>query len=194
MRRPTAVETRVSSGPPLRSIEKTGRYFAPCTLSLDITDNRLPCRGLSYRSQTNPLPNLHSQSTHFCRPRYFAGLDVHWDTIAACVHDSETRRPCYETEFRAHMPNKLSRFVRDVYRKYRAFRACYETSSGGYVLHKDLKEPGVDCAVIAPGSIPKRGGIESIPTNGLHGLPHEADHFAGNCDCSNFRWSAFGYG
>ena len=46
----------------------------------------------------------------------------------------------------------------DVHQKYGAFRACYEASSGGYVLHKDLKELGVDCAVIAPGSIPKRSG------------------------------------
>ena len=101
---------------------------------------------------------MHSQSTQFCRPRFFTGLDVHRDTIAACVYDSETRRPCYETEFCAHTPNKLSRFVGDVHRKYGAFRACYEASSGGYVLHKDLKELGVDCAVIAPGSIPKRSG------------------------------------
>ena len=48
--------------------------------------------------------------------------------------------------------------MRDVHRKYGAFRAWFEASSGGYVLHKDLKELGVDCAVIAPGSIPKHGG------------------------------------
>ena len=101
---------------------------------------------------------MHSQSTHFCRPRYFTGLDVHRDTIVACVYDSDTRRSCYKTEFCAHTPNKLSRFVRDVHRKYGAFRACYEASSGGYVLHKGRMELGTDCAVIASGSISKRSG------------------------------------
>ena len=99
---------------------------------------------------------MHSQFTHFCRPSYFTGLDVHRATIVACVYDSETRRPCFETEFWTRPPIKLSRFAGDVHRKYGVCRACYEASSDGYVLHEDLRELGMDCAVIAPGSIPKR--------------------------------------
>ncbi|MCY4160026.1 MAG: hypothetical protein OXE92_03160 [Bacteroidetes bacterium] len=46
--------------------------------------------------------------------------------------------------------------MRDVHRRYGEFRACYEASSGGYVLHKDLKELGVDCALLTECLIPDR--------------------------------------
>lgn len=88
--------------------------------------------------------------------RYFVGLDVHRDTTAACVYDLNLRRHGYETEFCAHTPSKLSRFVDHVRRKYGEFRACYENC--GYVLYMDLKKLDVDCAVITPGSIPQRNG------------------------------------
>lgn len=42
--------------------------------------------------------------------------------------------------------------------KYGAFRACYEASYSGTALYELLTELGVDCAIIAPGSIPRRQG------------------------------------
>ena len=37
--------------------------------------------------------------------RYFAGLDVHRDTIVACVYDQDRHRICYRAEFRANDVN-----------------------------------------------------------------------------------------
>jgi transposase len=42
--------------------------------------------------------------------------------------------------------------------KYEDFRCCYEASFCGTALHDTLTALGVDCAIIAPGSIPRRVG------------------------------------
>lgn len=41
---------------------------------------------------------------------------------------------------------------------YGEFRCCYEASFSGTALYESLTQLGVDCAIIAPGSIPKRTG------------------------------------
>lgn len=92
------------------------------------------------------------------RIRYYAGLDVHRDTISACIYDGDRRRICFESEFSTHKLKKLSNFVEHVHGNYGEFRSCYEASSCGYVLYHQLRELGVDCAVIAPGSVPRRPG------------------------------------
>ena len=99
---------------------------------------------------------MHASSTPPKPTRYFVGLDVLRDTIAACFYYSVARRPCYETEFCAQTPIKLTRFVDLVYRRFGEFRACYEASFCGYILYKDLTSRGVKCAVIAPEPVPRR--------------------------------------
>ena len=42
--------------------------------------------------------------------------------------------------------------------RYGHFRCCYEASFSGTVLYDTLTEHGVDCAIIAPGLIPKCSG------------------------------------
>ncbi len=42
--------------------------------------------------------------------------------------------------------------------KYGDFRCCYEASFCGTALCDAFAALGVDCAIIAPGSIPRRGG------------------------------------
>jgi len=42
--------------------------------------------------------------------------------------------------------------------KYGDFRCCYEASFCGIALYEALTALGVDCAIIAPGSIPRRNG------------------------------------
>ena len=54
---------------------------------------------------------MHSSSTPSQPTCYFVGLDVHRDTIAAYVYDSDARCPYYETEFCAQTSIKLTRFV-----------------------------------------------------------------------------------
>ncbi len=90
--------------------------------------------------------------------RYFIGLDVHRATIASCVYDADLRRFCDEREFSAQKPERLSRFVASMRSKYDDFRCCYEASFCGTALYEALTALGVDCAIIAPGSIPRRTG------------------------------------
>ena len=100
-----------------------------------------------------------SQLTPSCsRTRYFAGLDVHRDTIVSCVYDADLRRSCDEREFSAQKPKSLARFVASVRSKYGVFRCCYEASFCGTALYDALTALGVDCVIIAPGSIPRRSG------------------------------------
>ena len=90
--------------------------------------------------------------------RYFAGLDVHRDMIVACVYDQRQRRVCYLTEFRANDAGHLSGFIGPVRTAFGEPRCCYEASSCGYILYRSLQALHVDCAVIAPGSMPRRPG------------------------------------
>ena len=99
---------------------------------------------------------MHSSSSPSKPTRYFVDSDVHRDMIAACVCDSKARRPCHETEFCARTPIKLTRFVDLVHQRVGGFRTCYEASFCGCILYIDLTVRGVDCAVIAPGSVPRR--------------------------------------
>ena len=101
---------------------------------------------------------LSQPTASFSRTRYYIGLDVHRDTIAACVYDAELRRICDECEFSAQKPKRLCRFVESMRSRYGDFRCCYEASFCGTALYEALTAVGVDCAIIAPGSIPRRGG------------------------------------
>ncbi|MYF40586.1 MAG: IS110 family transposase, partial [Rhodothermaceae bacterium] len=92
------------------------------------------------------------------RVRYFAALDVHRDTISSCLYDADRRRSCDEREFSAHKSKSLVRFVESIRSKYGDFRCCYEASFCGTALYELLTALGVDCAIIAPGSIPRRSG------------------------------------
>ena len=119
--------------------------------SVDIVGWQVTLPGLILLGSHQISSYMHSSSTPCKLTRYCIGLDVHRDTIAACVYDSDARRPCYETEFCAQAPIKLTRFVDLVHRRLDRFRACYEASCCGYVLYKDLTARGIDCAEIAPG-------------------------------------------
>ena len=101
---------------------------------------------------------MRSPPSSSSRPRYFVGLDVHRDTIAACVYDAETRKVCTESEFSAQAPKQLSRFVNSTLLNYGVFRSCYEASYSGTALYEALTALDVECAIIAPGSIPRRQG------------------------------------
>ena len=77
----------------------------------------------------------------------YGGLDVHKDTIAACLIDEGTGEIMEET-----LPNDRARLVRAVRRwaKQGELRLCYEASGAGYVVKRWLDEENVACEVIAP--------------------------------------------
>ncbi len=47
---------------------------------------------------------------------------------------------------------------------------CYEASYIGFCLQRDLTEAGYHCDVIAPGSIPRKGGSKSVKTDRIDAL------------------------
>jgi transposase len=85
----------------------------------------------------------------------FLGLDVHAETIAAAVAESDG-----EVRFLGMIPNRPEP-VRRLIRKLEpvgTLRACYEAGPCGYGLYWLLAEFGVKCDVVAPTLIPVKPG------------------------------------
>lgn len=89
------------------------------------------------------------------KPIIWVGLDVHKDSITAAMLEGDSNEP------------EVLRISSDLQRVRRLFRrlgtrgpvrACYEASSCGYVLQRDLERCGFTCQVIAPSLIPKKPG------------------------------------
>ncbi len=80
----------------------------------------------------------------------FVGLDVHRDTIAACVFDPASKTVCLEVELPSDDRSKLRKLMARIRGSFGEPRCCYEASSCGYTLYKTLTDDGVSCAVIAP--------------------------------------------
>src|SRR5256885_17081614 len=79
------------------------------------------------------------------------GLDVHARSIrlAAVRADEllEERTLPYDEEA-----------VERLLRRWPAVRCCYEAGPTGFGLYRHLVERGIDCAVVAPGLVPRRPG------------------------------------
>ncbi len=85
----------------------------------------------------------------------FLGLDVHADTIAAAVAESNGDiRPL------GVIPNRLES-IRKLVNKLgpvNQVKACYEAGPTGYVLYWQLTSLGVACEVVAPSLVPVKAG------------------------------------
>ena len=94
-------------------------------------------------------------------PITFVGLDVHQNSISVAL-----LRPGAQLPDEDELPN-TPEAVRKLVRRWKdpaAVRVCYEAGPTGYGLQRTFATLGVDCAVIAPGLIPKRSG-ERIKTD-----------------------------
>src|SRR6266516_4085945 len=86
------------------------------------------------------------------------GMDVHARSIrlAAVRADEllEERTLPYDEEA-----------VERVLRRWLSVRCCYEAGPTGFGLYRHLAERGIDCAVVAPGLVPRRPGdrVKSDP-------------------------------
>ena len=95
-------------------------------------------------------------ATQILRP-VVVGLDVHKDTIMACIFDPSSGEIGTARQFK-NAPDRIARFVRTLRASGREGDFCYEASSCGYVIYRQLHALGVACSVIAPTSIPRRAG------------------------------------
>lgn len=85
----------------------------------------------------------------------FVGLDVHAETVAVAVADSDG-----EVRSLGTIPNRAES-IRRLVRKLgppEQIRACYEAGPTGYVLYWQLAQLGVKCDVIAPTLVPVKAG------------------------------------
>ncbi len=84
------------------------------------------------------------------------GMDVHKDSVMVAVFADGAREP----EVVQPLPNdsrKLRRFF-ERWSRRGEIRSCYEASGAGYVLHRQVREWGHHCEVVAPSLIPVRPG------------------------------------
>lgn len=86
----------------------------------------------------------------------FAGNDVHKNSVRISVYRQNESEPFFEKTI-ATDKGKVQKVYAQLAADYE-IRACYEASGCGYVFHRWLKEIGVKCDVIAPGSIPQQAG------------------------------------
>jgi len=89
------------------------------------------------------------------KARRFVGLDVHAETIAVAVAETEG-----EVRALGVIPNRLSsvRKLVDKLGDVRTWRACYEAGPTGYALYWQLTKLGVECVVVAPTLVPVKAG------------------------------------
>jgi transposase len=85
-------------------------------------------------------------------------MDVHKESITLAVLPA-TAKTATRVD---RLPNDLPKLKRYLERAGREgdVRACYEASGAGYVLHRAMREWGVQCDVIAPSLIPRRPGVQ----------------------------------
>jgi transposase len=87
----------------------------------------------------------------------FVGLDVHKESIAVAVADSDGTAPQLVGEI-ASDTTGVVKMLRKL-GKAGAIRCCYEAGPTGYGLYRALRKAGLDCVVIAPSLVPKQAGI-----------------------------------
>jgi transposase len=85
----------------------------------------------------------------------FVGLDVHAETIAVAVAESNGELRSLGTI--PNRPEAIRRLVKKL-APVETLRACYEAGPCGYVLYWQLTELGVACEVVAPTLIPEKSG------------------------------------
>ena len=101
------------------------------------------------------------------------GMDVHKDSITVAVLPDDAPAPTRVDR----LPNDLGKLRRYCERlaEQGELRACYEASGAGYVLHREMRQWGSACDVIAPSLIPIRPGVQrkhdthdAVPLARLH--------------------------
>jgi transposase len=85
----------------------------------------------------------------------FLGLDVHAETIAVAVSESNGEVRSLGTI--ANREDSIRKFIKKL-GPPEHLRACYEAGPTGFVLYWQLTQLGVDCMIVAPSLVPKKPG------------------------------------
>mgnify|MGYP001058937334 CR=1 FL=1 len=93
---------------------------------------------------------------------YHVGLDVHKETVEMSVFKNRETEPEYEQKMNNEHRAILSHLRR--LQERGEVQVCYEAGCMGFILHRTLREAGIECRIIAPGKVPRRPG-ERIKTD-----------------------------
>src|SRR5258708_20487381 len=94
----------------------------------------------------------------------FVGIDTSKLRHAVAIADGGRTG---EVRFLGEIENTsaaTAKLVRKLAAKYERLTFCYEAGPTGYGLHRQIKDLGFDCVVVAPSLIPKRPG-DKVKTN-----------------------------
>jgi transposase len=93
----------------------------------------------------------------------YAGLDVHKESIAIAIYLGSDREPLIETTIQNDLAKIRKAFLR--WKNEYDLYCCYEASSCGYVLQRQLSTMGIRCEIAAPSLIPVRPGDNKRKTD-----------------------------
>ncbi len=89
--------------------------------------------------------------------RLYIGLDVHKDTIAVSIAQSDGSKPRYYGEI-ATTQKAVVKLVEKLSPEGELLAFCYEAGPCGYGLYRQITAMGHDCIVVAPSLIPTKPG------------------------------------
>lgn len=107
----------------------------------------------------------------------YIGLDVHKETIAVSVAEANGGEVRYVGEI-ANTPEAIEKLIKQLRKGGANLSFCYEAGPCGYGIHRQLKELGWECLVVAPSLIPKRAG-DRVKTDRRDSLSLARLHRAG---------------
>src|ERR1035438_9283880 len=87
----------------------------------------------------------------------FVGLDVHKETVAVAVAEPDGGEVRYLGEI-SNTADSVVKLVRRLRKEGGRLSFCYEAGPCGYGLHRQLRDLGQDCQVVAPSLIPRKPG------------------------------------
>ena len=106
----------------------------------------------------------------------FLGLDVHAETIAAAIAEPDGEIRSLGTI--GNREDAIRKFIRKL-GPAEQLRACYEAGPTGFVLYWQLAQLGVECAVVAPGLVPKKPG-DRVKTDRRDAIKLARSHRSGD--------------
>jgi len=87
----------------------------------------------------------------------YVGLDVHKETIAVSVAESQGGEVRYHGEI-ANTTEAIVKLVKQLRKGDAELSFCYEAGPCGYGIYRQLSDLGWNCKVVAPSLIPKKAG------------------------------------